>query len=84
MKTLPSKELLSEVLGYKVKDIVLSTENNLCFFSCNVEHRINIYELAHKCKEWAFNKGYELIEEVGRVVIKNNNGELLNGIHPPL
>lgn len=57
-----SKELLSEVLGYKVKDIVLSTENNLCFFSCNVEHRINIHEIVHKCKEWAVGKGYTLVE----------------------
>ena len=22
---------------------------------------VNIYELAHKCKEWAFNKGYTLV-----------------------
>lgn len=29
-----------------------------------IEHEIaiNIYELAHKCKEWAFHKGYDIIE----------------------
>jgi hypothetical protein len=53
---LPSKELLSEVLGrdvYKVKDI----ENNTLIYGCLVHDgwydEINIYELAHKCKEWA-------------------------------
>lgn len=26
----------------------------------NIYEYINIYELAHKCKEWAFNKGYSI------------------------
>lgn len=76
-----SKELLSEVLGYKV---VAYSHNGLSNgkigekftlhinpkqradkpSSCVVpQESINIYELAHKCKEWAFDKGY--IIEVG-------------------
>lgn len=69
---LPSKELLSEVLSkefnfmFGISDI--STYNNLVQISfyetelcsmCGL-HQINIYELAHKCKEWAFDKEYSV------------------------
>ena len=52
-----SKELFSEILEedivwYEIKDNVL--EYN-CFAS-NINKNINIYELAHKCKELAFKK----------------------------
>lgn len=60
-----SKELLSEVLNNK--KILLSKndlliENNVLLFDnkCNYLVNINIYELAHKCKEWAFKQGYAL------------------------
>lgn len=64
-----SKELLSEVLGVKIKDIYKlgsnpNFGNNEVLYSvvgngdlCN----INIHELAHKCKEWARKKGYILL-----------------------
>jgi hypothetical protein len=56
-----SKELLSDVLGVKIIDCGTSStghfyvpENHIGYetspFNRNV---INIYELAHKCKEWA-------------------------------
>lgn len=61
-----SKELLSEVLGYRVLSNILIQEEiiiklNFEYFQTKYENdEINIYELAHKCKEWALSKGYEL------------------------
>jgi hypothetical protein len=61
-----SKELLSEVLGYvpfkvsRIKSVngvgekTLIIENN----DGTVRAYWNIYELAHKCKEWASGYGY--------------------------
>lgn len=60
MTALPSKELLSEVFGENVTKIGNTVGNNLTFetfdnmFSGEFSnHVINIYELAHLCKEWA-------------------------------
>lgn len=53
---LPSKELLSEVLGRDVDKVKWIEENTLiygCVHSDGWYDEINIYELAHKCKEWA-------------------------------
>ena len=63
-----SKELLSEVLCIKY---TFTIEPNKEYNQNIIEwwqedvykeqmHSINIYELAHKCKIWAFNNGYEL------------------------
>lgn len=55
-----SKKLLSEVLEYEVEWFDIE-DNKLSFrFTFSEEGFINIYELAHKCKEWAFTKGYYL------------------------
>ena len=65
-----SKELLSEVIGRKIRNIYLENEEGDNFLRENeisyeyridmqgmgcedIEKAINIYELAHKCKEWA-------------------------------
>ena len=61
---LPSKELLSEVLGRdvdKVKDIEANTLIYGCVHSDGWYDEINIYELSHKCKEWAYNLKQEII-----------------------
>ena len=60
---IPSKELLSEVLNDKKillsKNDLLIGDNVLLFDNqCNYLVNINIYELAHKCKEWAKKKEY--------------------------
>ena len=54
-----TKELLTQVLGKKV-DVVYTEDSNGKKFTNFVRPRygdfvdeINIYELAHKCKEWA-------------------------------
>jgi hypothetical protein len=74
-----SKELLREVLKIPTVSAVGTIDywNCLIFYSTpciNIrdEHSINIYELAHKCKEWAFKNEYEL-----------NSGYLTHGILYP-
>lgn len=62
---LPSKELLSEVLGVKrITDINL-TDNYITYkyfaFEYDIfEDKVNIYELMHKMKVWALSKGYRI------------------------
>ena len=56
-----SKELLSEVLGYKVDYIAGVGETYVGFHTEMGGTNINIYELAHKYKEWACKEGFILI-----------------------
>ena len=51
-----SKELLSAVLETEVKTFKI--ENELIIY--NDHYVINIYKLAHLCKEWAFDNGFRL------------------------
>jgi len=49
-----SKELLSEVLGFEVSSVYVAPNDT--FVEAQSEYsdeRVNIHELAHKCKEWA-------------------------------
>ena len=76
-----SKKLLSEVLGVKVTAIdteytdatVKSNEIDIMYIKDGVSYgfsddcKFNIYELAHKCKEWAVTQGFEIIEELNIV-----------------
>ncbi len=69
-----SKELLSKVLDnevpYQVKVHKIIIKNNSLNYFYNskdsggglfeANEYINIYELAHKCKEWALSKGYTI------------------------
>lgn len=67
--TLPSKELLSAIFN---KPIGTITEVSFDNQRNRIEYQelkrywesINIYELAHKCKEWAFEQGYELFSRI--------------------
>ena len=54
-----NEDLLSEVLELKRIDKIY-IEDNILYF-CELNKGINIYELAHKCKEWAMNKGFQII-----------------------
>lgn len=64
-----SKELLSEVLDIDITDdgyFVISDDNRfISIFQDNSDFepdfKFNIYELAHKCKEWAKSKGYYIL-----------------------
>lgn len=59
-----SKKLLSAILDVNCTLIeeLLDSDNTLRFETNNVNfpHEINIYELAHKCKEWAFELNYSI------------------------
>ncbi len=62
-----SKELLSEVLGIEgmLEIIISGKEVDFHYGDINtstIMDTINIYELAHKCKEWALKQGYEIVE----------------------
>lgn len=65
-----SNELVSEVLGYDV--IKTDTKDNTLRYDCDFDNIvdtkiINIYEFAFKCKEWAYKKGYSLVDGVDTV-----------------
>jgi len=54
-----SEELLNDVLELDLIVHDIKIVNNTLFYTTeNYTNKINIYELAHKCKEWALDKGY--------------------------
>lgn len=73
-----SKELLSKVLDnevpYQVKVHKIIIKNNSLNYFYNskdsggglfeANEYVNIYELAHKCKEWAYSQGYILFSKI--------------------
>ena len=73
-----SKELLSKVLDnevpYQVKVHKIIIKNNSLNYFYNskdsggglfeANEYINIYELAHKCKEWAYIQGYVIFSKI--------------------
>ena len=70
MENIISKEILSELKlfdnienrdwKYEVNGNTLKVVYNITNCFEGNWFTINIYELAHKCKEWAFKQGYEL------------------------
>ena len=66
-----TKELLSEVLGvYKIIEpygniLVWEWDKSYSNNNCS----INIYELAHKCKEWALQYDYTILSSKGYATI---------------
>lgn len=50
--------ILTEVLGIEIYAYEIINNNVWCRFGEGGVYRINLYELAHKCKEWAYNQGY--------------------------
>lgn len=93
MKTLPSKELLSEVLGVDVWEI-FSNEYTLAkskiVFGTNANTKyevndssyseINIYELGDNGKKWAFSKGI-IIKSYTALNVGVCELENKNGLH---
>lgn len=61
MENIISEELLSEVLGEKVEHIYDESDKENCIdyklYYGGVQS-INVHELAHKCKDKAYNLGY--------------------------
>ena len=70
-----SKGLLSEVSGIEIKDVTICG-TSVCYNKTSAilgrvlkgcgyfEGSINIYALAHKCKEWALEYGYVLYSAI--------------------
>ena len=60
-----SKELLSEVLGKDAYPYDYAQNGRVLryafFESINRKRYINIYELAYKCKEWAYKQGFVIL-----------------------
>lgn len=94
-----SKELLSEVLKLKGISEIRISDNHIIFRYVDITHdrtfQINIYELAHKCKEWAFSKNYIISSELhshsarvaiydddGLVLVNNNNDCIIESTEP--
>lgn len=59
MSNLPSNKLLSEVLDKEILDVEIK-DNLIVWVALDSTGVINIYELAHKCKEWAYDNNYIL------------------------
>ncbi len=61
-----SKELLSAVLGQNIVGIPNVPKDFPSFVFYNIESKsniisLNVYELAHRCKEWAFDQDLEVV-----------------------
>lgn len=76
-----STELLSEVLCVHVRDdwyfdceILVYTYDKILGLDENYKAEINIYELAHKCKEWAYSQGYIISSGLTPVLGVNKDG----------
>ncbi len=82
-----STELLSKVLNFPFNSITdIQYDNNLLLYTTyslptHKYKEINIYELAHKCKEWAFKEGFVVqsnINNQGAYAIINDTGEIFH------
>jgi len=78
-----SKELLSEVLYFRIR-IINKLEDNKLYYDDIFE--INIHELAHKCKEWAFKKGLfswdlQYDEDYYYLIVKLFNGKFYQALN---
>lgn len=57
-----SKELLREVLDTYIEHVSTDTSDGYIEFEGHLDKcRINIYELAHKCKEWASKSNLDIL-----------------------
>ena len=73
-----SIELLSSVLNLKIYTLKSVAQTSIIRFMFDAmgekrDNSINIYELTHRCKEWAFHKGYEVVESEYMVRIKKKS-----------
>ena len=66
-----SKELLSEVFGWKIKFVnPRINDNEISFIDYNGNRdSFNVYYVAHKCKEWAFKRKFYIQSDFQEVNI---------------
>jgi len=67
-----SKELLSKVLGIDTINDYEFDGNLITIYYIDDENRkdyglINVHELDYKCKQWAWENGFEIMEDASRV-----------------
>ena len=77
-----SKELVCEVMGYK-NPCLLEVEGSFLYLYKELGQnitKINIYEFAHKCKEWAFQE-HKVDFEIIRMKDVKNYGKVFVRIH---
>lgn len=77
-----SKELLSAVLHAEIIDIEKDLRGECLRYYWNdramaITQEINIYELSHKCKKWAFKQGYSYLGNKGLINIYSKTGTLV-------
>ena len=71
-----SKELLSEICQTNLVSLgkLEVIGSDICLYDCSMQPDIymcwNIYELAHKCKEWAYTNKYRLSSSQHRLNTK--------------
>lgn len=88
MEAIIGKELLSEVLGINDINLVLDEGNEINYTRYANMTRgsrdvfINKYELAHKCKEWAYNQGYSYIGNNKLVNIYSKDTKIIMLVNP--
>ena len=78
MSEIISKELLSDVLKLDAEPYNIESKGNTLYYSvyedryeCDIlDNEINIYELSHKCKEWALVKGWGLSSGISDHITK--------------
>ena len=78
-----NKKLLSEVLGEEVTFIYeeLDEYNMLHYIINNCKCRTNIYELAHKVKEWALSLNFKLYSVLVKDGSKTNLHKVFKNIN---
>jgi len=72
-----SRELLSEVLNEEVEEIFIFSKNTIGYYikdnfngnGKQIEHKINIHEIAYKCKKWVYGLGYDIKESKNSLII---------------
>ena len=77
-----SKELLSAVLNCDITSVNIDSQFKN-YIIVNKHRTMNIYELAHECKKWAWSEGYGLEELAFGVelyeLIEGNVSNILKG-----
>lgn len=75
-----SKELFEKVMGIKLgnehntgqelmfmKTVVYYTDISKKYKLGDIIDNLNIHELAHKCKEWAYKQGYSIVDGIDTI-----------------
>lgn len=75
-----TKELLSNVLDKEIVNVAdqLDEYNMLYWDEQNTDYlkcRLNVYELVHKCKEWAMSKGFIILTYIHEMAGAKREGE---------